>query len=88
MITVQATVQDYIREIGACLLQLPAQTGSAVGNRMHQLTFEAIRLVGRRLRLNPAGHRALITSGARSPSHASEDKLKPDFYVQLLVRMN
>lgn len=75
---------DYIREIGACLLQLHGQAGSVSVSRAHQLVFEAIRLVGRRLRLNPTGHRALITSDARSPSHVAEDKLKPEFYISLL----
>ena len=80
-------MQDYIREIGACLLQLHGQAGSVSVSRAHQLVFEAIRLVGRRLRLNPTGHRALITSDARSPSHVAEDKLKPEFYISLLVCM-
>ena len=70
-------MQEYIREIGCCLLQLPGQDGD-VQNRLHQLTFEAIRLIGRRVRLNPDdGHRAL-TMGAKT-------KLKPEFYVHLLV---
>ena len=71
-------LQDYIREIGCCLLQLPGQDGDVAQNRLHQLTFEAIRLIGRRLRLIPDdGHRAL-TMGAKN-------KLKPEFYVHLLV---
>ncbi len=79
------SVQDYIHEIGSCLLQLSGQEGSGVQNRLHQLTFEAIRLVGRRLRLNLAGHRALISTGVGSPPQAARAKLKPDFYVHLLV---
>ena len=78
-------VQDYIRQIGACLLAVHDQTKPQAQARLHQLTFEAIRIVGRRLRLNPTGHRALITSDARSPSHAAGDKLNPQFYVALLV---
>ena len=71
-------LQDYIREIGCCLLQLPGQVGDVAKNRLHQLTFEGIRLVGRRLRLVPDdGHRAL-TMGAIY-------KLKSEFYVHLLV---
>lgn len=47
-------------------------------NKLHQLIFEAIRLIGRRLRLIPDdGHRAL-TMGAKN-------KLKPEFSVHLLV---
>lgn len=75
---------DYIHEIGSCLLQLPAQEGTGVQNRLHQLTFEAIRLVGRRLRLNLTGHRALISTGSGSPSQAARAKLKPEFYGHLL----
>ena len=53
---------------------------------MHQLTFEAIRLVGRRLRLNPSGHRALLSSNA-SLAHAPIDTLQPQYYTHLLVCM-
>lgn len=71
-------MQGYIREIGYCLLQLPGQDGDVAQHRLHQLTFEAIRLVGRRIRLIPDdGHRAL-TVGAKNT-------LKPEFYVHLLV---
>jgi len=71
-------LQDYIREIGCCLIQLPGQVGGVAQNRLHQLTFEAIRLIGRRVRLTADdGHRAL-TMGAKN-------KLKPEFYVHLLV---
>lgn len=57
---------DYIREIGRCLLQLPGQDSDVAQNRLHQLTFEAIRLIGRCLRLIPDdGHRAL-TMGAKT----------------------
>ncbi|KAL0038850.1 hypothetical protein WJX79_010660 [Trebouxia sp. C0005] len=75
---------EYIHEIGSCLLQLPGQEGNTVQNRLHQLTFEAIRLVGRRLRLNLTGHRALISTGVGSPSQAARAKLKPEFYAHLL----
>lgn len=74
----------YIHEIGSCLLQLPGQEGNRVQNRLHQLTFEAIRLVGRRLRLNLTGHKALISPGLGSPSQAAGAKLKPEFYIHLL----
>lgn len=81
----QLSLQDYIHEIGSCLLQLPGQEGNSVQNRLHQLTFEAIRLVGRRLRLNLTGHRALISTGGGSPSQVPRAKMKPEFYVHLLV---
>lgn len=81
----QLSLQEYIHEIGSCLLQLPGQEGNSVQNRLYQLTFEAIRLVGRRLRLNLTGHRALISTGVGSPSLAARAKLKPEFYVHLLV---
>ena len=72
--------------MGACLLRLRPDTGTdnAAETRLNQLTFEAIRLVGRRLRLNPIGHRALVSSNA-SPAHAAAEKLQPHFYVHLLV---
>ena len=76
--------QEYIRQMGACLLQMPSGTGSAAEPRLHQLTFEAIRLVGRRLRLNPSGHRALLSSNA-SCAHAPTHKLQPQHYTHLLV---
>ncbi|KAL0025013.1 hypothetical protein WJX77_011585 [Trebouxia sp. C0004] len=76
---------DYVQEIGSSLLQLPGQEGNSVQNRLHQLTFEAIRLVGRRLGLNLTGHRALISPGLGSPSQAPPAKLKPEFYVKLLL---
>ena len=76
--------QEYIRQMGACLLQMHSGTGSAAEARLHQLTFEAIRLVGRRLRLNPSGHRALLSSNA-SLAHAPTDKLQPQHYAHLLV---
>ena len=79
-------VQEYIRQMGACLLQLDPGVANAVESRLHQLTFEAIRLVGRRLRLNPSGHRALISSNA-SPAHAAAEKLQPHYYIHLLVCM-
>ena len=72
--------------MGACLLQMHSQADSVAEARMHQLTFEAIRLVGRRLRLNPSGHRALLSSNA-SLAHAPTDKLQPQYYTHLLVCM-
>lgn len=72
--------------MGACLLQMHPDADNAVESRLHQLTFEAIRLVGRRLRLNPSGHRALISSIA-SPAQAAAEKLQPQYYIHLLVSL-
>lgn len=67
----------YVR-LGAVCFSCLGRTVMLRKNKLHQLTFEAIRLIGRRLRLIPDdGHRAL-TMGAKN-------KLKPEFSVHLLV---
>ncbi len=75
-----SALQDYIREIGYCLIELPGQDGNVAQNRLHQLTFEAVRLIGRRLRLIPDDGRRALTMGAKN-------KLKPEFYIHLLVSL-
>ena len=78
-------VQEYVKEIGACLIQLYAATDSAVKSRMNRLVFEAIRLAGRRLRFKPAEHRIHATE-VNTPCCGPTDTLT-QIYKDLLVSL-
>lgn len=51
---------------------------------MHELTIEAISLVGHRVLRNPASHRDLA-SGQMNQDQAAQHKLDATFYKNLLV---
>ncbi len=82
-------VQEYVREIGSCLLQLgsPASTAPTlqlVTSAMQRLTVEAADLCAVLLQ-DPVANKALITARLDEGAEAT-NTLDTDFYTSLLVR--
>jgi len=82
-------VQEYVREIGSCLLQLGSRASTAptlqlVTSAMQRLTVEAADLCAVLLQ-DPVAHKALITSRLDERAEAT-NALDTDFYTSLMVR--
>ncbi len=82
-------MQEYVREIGSCLLQLgnPASTAPTlqlVTSAMQRLTVEAAELCAVLLQ-DPVANKALITARLDDGAEAT-NALDTEFYTSLLVR--
>ena len=82
-------MQEYVREIGSCLLQLgnPASTAPTlqlVTSAMQRLTVEAAELCAVLLQ-DPVANKALITARLGEGAEAT-NALDTEFYTGLLVR--
>ena len=76
--------QAYNVELRQCLVSLSCSLEEHVESRMHQLALEALRLVGCRISLNPAVHKALV-NGRGSLGQVALHQLDRTFYTSLLV---
>lgn len=77
-------VQEYIRETGACLIQLGQTQDKAAQARMEKLAVEASRLLGCVKLLNHDVHKAML-DGKLDPSSANTHRLGTAFYTNLTV---
>ena len=77
---------EYIREIGACLIQLEQTQDKRAQAMMEKLTVEASRLLGCVKLLNHDVHKAML-DGKLDPSLANTHRLGTVFYTNLTVRM-
>ena len=76
--------QEYIREIGACLIQLEQTQDKGAQAVMEKLTVEASRLLGSVKLLNLDVHNAML-DGKLDPSLANTHRLGTVFYSNLTV---
>ena len=77
-------VQEYIREIGACLIQLEQKQDLITQHLMEKLTVESSRLIGLIKLLNHDVHQAML-DGKLDPNLANTHKLGSAFYTNLTV---
>lgn len=77
-------MQEYIRETGACLIQLGQAQDKAAQAKMEKLTVEASRLLGCIKLLNHDVHKAML-DGKLDPSLANTHRLGTAFYTSLTV---
>ncbi|KAL3139121.1 hypothetical protein ABBQ32_005913 [Trebouxia sp. C0010 RCD-2024] len=73
---------EYIRETGACLIQLGQTQDKAAQARMEKLAVEASRLLGCVKLLNHDVHKAML-DGKLDPSSANTHRLGTAFYTNL-----
>ena len=82
-------LQEYMYEIGACLLQLDIADDADASTRLHKLTSEAMNLIATRTRLDRNVLNAVMHQDVLSLSSVGNDpfahKLDGDFYTQILV---
>ena len=82
-------LQEYMYEIGACLLQLDIADDADASTRLHKLTSEAMNLIATRTRLDRSVLNAVMHQDVLTLSSAGHDpfahKLDGDFYTQILV---
>lgn len=79
-------VQEYIREIGACLIQLEQQPEPVVQSLMEKLTVESSRIIGCVKLLNHDVHNAML-AGKLDPGLGNTHKLGAAFYTNLTVSL-
>ncbi len=77
-------LQEYVREIGACLIQLEQKQDQNVQSLMERLTVESSRLIGCIKLLNYDVHKAML-DGKLDPGLANTHKLGAAFYTNLTV---
>ncbi len=77
-------MQEYIRLIGACLIQLEQKQDPRAQSLMEKLTVESSRLVGCIKLLNHDVHKAML-DGKLDPGLANAHKLGAAFYTNLTV---
>ena len=69
-------MQDYVQALECCLARLQSQPDSLVEQKMQQLVFEAMRLRGQFLRLNPCkpvdSEQAQHAQAAQRAQHADD----------------
>jgi len=86
---VSLILQEYIYEIGACLLQLDIADDADASTRLHKLTSEAMNLIATRTRLDRSVLNAVMHQDVLTLSSVGNDpfahKLDGDFYTQILV---
>ena len=86
---VSLILQEYIYEIGACLLQLDIADDVDASTRLHKLTSEAMNLIATRTRLDRSVLNAVMHQDVLTLSSVGNDpfahKLDGDFYTQILV---
>ena len=80
------SLQDYIRETGAALIQLEQTQDRAAQAMMEKLTVESSRLLGCIKLLNHDVHKAML-DGKLDPSLANTHKLGSAFYSNLTVSL-
>ncbi len=73
-------LQGYVNEIRQCLHELNDDKNVVRENRLHQLTFEAMRLSGRNLQL-----KAVAAKAANVMSDLRPGSKPPSFFANLLV---
>ena len=76
-------LQDYNREIGACMLHLKEHEDPVVPARMQDLAIEALNVTGRTM-LKPTNHRAILNSRLDDATPVSHKPGKA-FYQGVLV---
>ena len=76
-------LQDYNREIGACMLHLKEHEDPVVLARMQDLAIEALNVTDRTM-LKPTNHRAILNSRLDDATPVSQ-KLGKAFYQGVLV---
>lgn len=80
-------LQDYMREIKACMNSLQDNADPGIVHRMEQLTFEAVRLRGKSLKQIPSANKESSYGALKQPC-TEKDKLGPSFYALLLVSIS
>ncbi len=87
--TVSLILQEYMYEIGACLLQLDIADDADASARLHKLTSEAMNLIATRTRLDRSVLNAVMHQDVLTLSSVGRDpfahKLDGNFYTQILV---
>ena len=78
-------LQEYVRKIGACLVQLEQSKDNKAKTMMETLTNESSRLIGCIKLLNHNVHRAMLM-GKMDESLSNSHKLGAAFYSNLSVR--
>lgn len=78
-------LQEYVRKIGACLVQLEQSHDNKAKTMMETLTNESSRLIGCIKLLNHNVHRAMLM-GKMDESLSNSHKLGAAFYSNLSVR--
>ena len=76
-------LQDYNREIGACMLHLKEHEDPVVLARMQNLDIDALNVTGRTM-LKPTNHRAILNSRLDDATPVSHKPGKA-FYQGVLV---
>ena len=83
-------LQEYLSEIGACLLQLDIADDADASTRLNKLTSEAMNLIATRTRLDRSVLNAVMHQDVLTLSSVGHDlfahKLDDNFYTQILVR--
>ena len=80
----QHLLQEYVRKIGACLVQLEHSSDSNVRSLMETLTTESSRLIGCVKLMNHDLHKAMLI-GKMDESLSNSHKLGTAFYSNLTV---
>ena len=88
-LTSNGLLQEYVYEIGACLLQLDFEEDLNASSRLHQLTSEAMNLIATRTRLDRSVLHAVMHQDVLD-MHSNADQpcthqLDQAFYTRILV---
>ena len=77
-------MQEYIRQIGACLIKLQQKQDLITQHLMEKLSVESSRLIGVIKLLNHDVHQAML-DGKLDPNLANPHKLGSAFFTNLTV---